>query len=196
MSERPLDPQDDERRIAEKLAVRFEREDVGPGIVARAAIGLVLMTVAVAAIAVWLLVFLRRREGAGDAPRPAIFFATGERQPEGVRLQTAPFADLEALRAEERKILNGYGWVDQGAGVVHIPIDQAMRLYLARRAASAPGVGTDMGAAATRVPTDAAPVPAPLAGVTPLPAPPPSPAASGAPASPPPHAPGPTGAHR
>jgi hypothetical protein len=161
MSERPLDPGDDERRVAEKLAVRFERQDVGPKLVARAAAGLIVMTVAVAAIAVWLLVFLRQRESAGDPQRPALFYATGERQPEGVRLQTAPVTELQTSRAEELKILNGYGWVDQGTGVVHIPIDQAMRLYVARRAGSAPAVRTDADSA--RVPTDAAPVPSPLA---------------------------------
>lgn len=196
MSERPLDPQDDERRFAEKLAVRFEREDVGPKLVARAAAGLVLMTVAVAAIAAWLLVFLRGRESAGDPQRPALFFTTGERQPEGVRLQTAPLTDLQALRAEERKILNGYGWMDQAAGVVHIPIDQAIQLYLARHAGSAPAARTEAAGAATRVPTDAAPVPSPLTGATPLLPPPPSPAASGPPAPPPPHGAGPTEAHR
>ena len=196
MTERPLDPQDDERRIAEKLGVRFEREDVGPKLIATAAAGLVLMTVVCAAVAAWLLVFLRGRESAGDPQRPALFFSTGERQPEGVRLQAAPLAELQALRAEERKILNSYGWVDQAAGVVHIPIDQAMQLYLARHAGSAPAAPTDAAGAATRVPTDAAPVPSPLTGVTPLPPPPPSPAASGPPAPPPPHGPGPTGAHR
>lgn len=169
MSERPLDPGDDERRIAEKLGVRFEREDVGPMLVARAAAGLILMTVVVAAIAVWLLVFLRGRESAGDPQRPALFFKTGERQPEGVRLQTAPLTELQVSRAEELKILNGYAWVDQAAGVVHIPIDQAMRLYVARQAGAAPAARTDAAAASTRVPTDAAPVPSPLIGATPLP---------------------------
>jgi hypothetical protein len=194
MTERPLDPQDDERRIAEKLAVRFEREDVGPRLIARAAAGLVLMTVACAAIAAWLLVFLRGRESAVDPERPALFFTTGERQPEGVRLQSAPLAELQALRAEERKILGSYGWVDQTAGVVHIPIDQAMQLYLSRQGATAAAARTDAAAAGTRVPTDAAPVPFPLPGETPLPSPLPSPAASGPPAPPVPH--GATGAHR
>jgi hypothetical protein len=194
MTERPLHPGDDERRVADELGVRFEREDVGPALVARAAFGLIVMTVVVAAIAVWLLVFLRQRESAGDPQRPALFYQTGERAPEGVRLQSAPVTDLQSSRAEELKILNSYGWVDPAAGVVHIPIDEAMRLYLARHAASAPAAGTDAAAAAARVPTDAAPVPPPSAGVTPLPSPSPSPAPSGTPAPPP--APGPTGAHQ
>jgi hypothetical protein len=41
-----------------------------------------------------------------------------------------PFASdgrLPKWRAERKAHLEGYGWVDRGKGVVHIPIDQAMR---------------------------------------------------------------------
>jgi hypothetical protein len=176
--------------------VRFEREDVSPGVIARAAVGVALMTVVVAAIAVWLLVFLRRREGTGDPQRPALFYSTEERHPEGVRLQSAPFTDLRALREQERQTLTSYGWVDQQAGVVHIPIDQAMRLYLARHAGTAAAPRTDVSGAAGRMPTDSAPVPSPRTGATPLPPPAPSPAAGGPPAPLSPHGAGTTGAHQ
>ena len=45
-------------------------------------------------------------------------------------LRINPLADLQALRAEEEKVLSSYGWVDQDAGIVHIPIDRAMDLLL------------------------------------------------------------------
>jgi hypothetical protein len=48
------------------------------------------------------------------------------------QLQKTPTLDLEALRAEEDKLLYGYAWVDPQKGLVHIPIDQAIDL-LARR---------------------------------------------------------------
>lgn len=48
------------------------------------------------------------------------------------QLQKTPTLDLEALRAEEDKLLNGYAWVDPQKGLVHIPVDQAIDL-LARR---------------------------------------------------------------
>ncbi len=47
--------------------------------------------------------------------------------PPGPRLQTNPEADLAKFRAEEDKRLNGYYWVDKQKGIVHVPIDQAMR---------------------------------------------------------------------
>jgi hypothetical protein len=42
------------------------------------------------------------------------------------RLQIAPRADLEEYRRKEFNRLHTYGWVDQPAGKVHIPIDQAI----------------------------------------------------------------------
>ena len=148
----------DERKVAEALDVRFERADVVPGVIVRWAIGLGLVSVISAALAVWLLVFLRHHEEAGDPQRPALYFSAEARQPEGVRLQSKPFDDLHALRENEGRILNSYGWVDPAAGVVHIPIESAMRLYVARQAgaarAASPGPGE------TGVPTDSAPIPA------------------------------------
>jgi hypothetical protein len=44
------------------------------------------------------------------------------------RLQVNDEADLAALRKEEEAKLTRYEWVDEKAGVVQIPIEQAMRL--------------------------------------------------------------------
>ncbi len=38
--------------------------------------------------------------------------------------------DLETMQQRERYTLNSYGWVDQNAGVVHIPIQQAMDMLV------------------------------------------------------------------
>jgi hypothetical protein len=43
------------------------------------------------------------------------------------RLQNDPAADMQALLAAERRRLDSVGWQDRDAGVVHIPIAQAMR---------------------------------------------------------------------
>ena len=40
--------------------------------------------------------------------------------------------DLRAIRAEEDKILNSYGWVDQPKGVVRIPVAQAIDILATR----------------------------------------------------------------
>jgi hypothetical protein len=156
------DPRD-ERRVAEALDVRFERADVVPGVVVRWAIGLGLVSVVAGAVSVWLLVFLRGREEGGDPQRPALYFSDEQRQPQGVRLQSKPFLDLQTLREQEHDVLHKYGWVDQAAGVVQIPIDEAMRLYVARQAAAGGPAAPPAGLAEARVPTDSAPVPPPAA---------------------------------
>jgi hypothetical protein len=50
----------------------------------------------------------------------------------GVPLLTDEPAALERHRAAERQRLHTYGWVDEGAGVAHIPIEEAMRLLVER----------------------------------------------------------------
>ena len=105
------DPRD-ERPVAEAPEVRFERADVVPGVVVRWAIGLGLVSVVAGAVSVWLLVFLRGREEAGDPQRPALYFSAEPRQPQGVRLQSKPFLDLQTLREQENEVLHKYGWVD------------------------------------------------------------------------------------
>jgi hypothetical protein len=37
-------------------------------------------------------------------------------------------------RLQQMERLRSYGWVDREAGVAHIPIDEAMRMYLAEQA--------------------------------------------------------------
>jgi hypothetical protein len=48
-------------------------------------------------------------------------------EPPHPRLQTDPSKDLARFRADEDKRLNSYYWIDKKKGVVHIPIDQAMK---------------------------------------------------------------------
>ena len=48
-------------------------------------------------------------------------------KPPGPRLQTDPARDLQKFRAKEEERLNSYYWIDKEKGVVHIPIDQAMK---------------------------------------------------------------------
>jgi hypothetical protein len=45
----------------------------------------------------------------------------------GPLLQSSPRADMDAFRAQQAKELNGLYWIDQPAGVVHLPIADAMR---------------------------------------------------------------------
>jgi hypothetical protein len=71
------------------------------------------------------------------------------------RLQPKPSIDLVTMRKAELGRLNGYGWVDRGAGIAYIPIDKAMDMIAAaglpavasadpkKSAAAPPATGSD-----------------------------------------------------
>lgn len=46
------------------------------------------------------------------------------------QLQVVPGLDLREMRAEEAEQLDGYGWVDQSQGLVHVPIEIAIDMLL------------------------------------------------------------------
>ena len=138
-------------------AVRYEPTDVEVGPVAKAVAGLVVGTLLLVVLLLPAFSWLRSRATAAQPPPPPMGQLDPNRQPPEPRLQTRPVQDLATIRAEDDTLLAGYGWVDEPAGVVHIPIEEAMRLVVER------GLG---GTGATPAPsTSAAP------GTAPAPAP-------------------------
>ncbi len=87
------------------------------------------------------------------APSP-VAEANEPRVPEGPVLQRDPEAELEAMRHEMEERLSGYGWVNEGAGIVHIPIDTAMDLLVEHGSVAAAGDGAAPGAAAPEEPSE------------------------------------------
>ena len=103
------------------------RDDVNLRGVVGFGIGLAATGVVVGAL-VWLLLGVLGRTTAENYPREFPLAPTGTfRLPPEPRLQVKPREDLKRMRAEEDAILNSYGWVDPSAGVVRIPIQQAMK---------------------------------------------------------------------
>lgn len=58
------------------------------------------------------------------------------------RLEDDERTELNAFRYAEEEKLNSYGWVDQNAGTVHIPIERAMELVAQRGLPTTPQAGT------------------------------------------------------
>jgi hypothetical protein len=92
---------------------------------------------AVVAAVVHLLIYVLfgyfdSRESVQERVTYPLAAGQGHREPPEPRLQTNPRQDLADLRAREDETLNSYGWVDRNAGVVRIPIDEAMKLTLQR----------------------------------------------------------------
>lgn len=58
------------------------------------------------------------------------------------RLEPTELGEYDETRLQNEQILNTYGWVDQNAGVVHIPITRAMQLIAERGLPTTPKAGT------------------------------------------------------
>lgn len=57
------------------------------------------------------------------------------------RLETNEPSEINGFRLHEEETLHSYGWVDQSAGVVRIPIDRAMELLAQRGLPTRPQAG-------------------------------------------------------
>jgi hypothetical protein len=95
--------------------------------------GAVLVLIFVAMLLVFFLVGGLASYRAATEPTPLPLIDTRPTPP-APRLQPNPVDQLTAeqelleFQAEEEYILNSYGWVNEGAGIVRIPIDRAMQL--------------------------------------------------------------------
>jgi hypothetical protein len=89
-----------------------------------------MVTVVVVGALMWVLFrYLSGRE-ARVPPEYPLAASQGTRLPPEPRLQTNPRGDLADLRGGEEQTLKSYGWVDKNAGVVRIPIDEAMKIVV------------------------------------------------------------------
>ena len=102
----------------------------------RAILGFGAALIVVAAV-VHLLIYVLfgyfdSREGVKVPAEYPLAASQGHHEPPEPRLQTDPRQDLSDLRAREDDLLRSYSWVDRNAGVVRIPIDEAIKLTLER----------------------------------------------------------------
>jgi hypothetical protein len=88
-------------------------------------------------VAVFLLLhFWRSSPDADRVPQRAGYTI------EGPVLQSAPQLDLQAYRSDKQRQLDSAGWVDPAAGIVRIPVREAMALLVARAASGATGAAS------------------------------------------------------
>jgi hypothetical protein len=99
--------------------------------------GVVALMVVVSLGVVWTLMdWLSQSRPSGDiANRLGIITAPSEaplRRFPAPQLQLIPHEELVALQIREQRELSTYGWLDRTAGVIRIPIEQAMELVAQR----------------------------------------------------------------
>ena len=136
----------DESRHDGRFGQRFDEEVSVKGV-----LWTTLALAVVCALGMWITWEMRassEARAAATAPRPSpIPEANEPRTPPGPLLQRDPEGELAALSHEMSERLSGYGWVDEGAGVVHIPIERAMDLLLERGVGPAEAADSATGAA-------------------------------------------------
>ena len=80
----------------------------------------------------WLFgVYERQNQRAQTQAYP---MAAGQqnRLPPSPRFQENPQQELQELRAKQKALLEGYGWVNKEAGIARIPIEDAMKIVVER----------------------------------------------------------------
>jgi len=112
--------------------VRHETSDVDTRAIFAFGAGLVAVALLINLLTYVLFRYFDAREGRRVMPQYPLAAAEGARVPPEPRLQTNPRQDLADLRTRENETLTTYGWVDRNAGVVRIPIEEAIRLTLER----------------------------------------------------------------
>jgi hypothetical protein len=129
----------------------YEHRDMGPGVLVGFMITLVVMVV-VANIVVKVAFKLmdhyemtHQKEGS-----PLVPPATGDMHEVDAdaakhfptpSLETDEDTEIYGFMLKQEQTLSTYGWVDQGAGTVHIPIDRAMDLIAQRGLPTSPRAG-------------------------------------------------------
>lgn len=143
----------------------YEHEDLGASSIFYFLLALGVVTIIAMAGLRGLYVYLDHREKADQTPvNPLVtnipedtrhiapeYPATAFPSP---RLEKIEGDELNRDLIDEHKILYSYGWVDEKAGTVHIPIERAMDL-LVQRGLPVRGSGAGSEVAAGEIPADA-----------------------------------------
>jgi hypothetical protein len=130
--------------------VSHERRDINVFQISAFGIGLALGFIIVV-FAMWAMFdYLFSYENKQDASNPNASMMNERTKPPEPHLEpepgeAMPKVQLGDMRADEDAILSSYGWVDQGKGIVRIPIDQAMDLMAPKLQSKPTPAGMDGG---------------------------------------------------
>ncbi len=114
----------------EDIAAGIELEDANLGGIVRAGVWMLVLGVVVLVIATGLQWALTGQLDDLSPPEGAVADPPSSEVPYLIETRALTGVEYEAYREEEDAQLSGYGWVDEGASTVHIPIDRAMELLL------------------------------------------------------------------
>jgi hypothetical protein len=90
----------------------------------------ILALVAISAGLMYGLFVVFEKQAEARDPQPSPVAAPADQAPQGPQLLTNEPSNLRQFRQEETSKLDGGGWMDQKAGLAHVPIDVAKKLVL------------------------------------------------------------------
>jgi hypothetical protein len=111
--------------------VAHEEGDVNIRAVLTFAVGIAVVVALAAGLMGIMFRVLSNQAAARDPQVSPHALPSGQRPPEPNLLTNEP-AGLRRFHEEEARSLEGYGWVDQSAGVARVPIEQAKKLLVER----------------------------------------------------------------
>lgn len=107
----------------------YEHKDADARIIVYSTLGLIVSLVIVCFIVVGIF---KAMQDVMPREAPVSRIENPNRLPPEPRLQPYPATQLQVLRQHEDDVLDNYGWVDQNAGVVRIPVHKAMDIMAQR----------------------------------------------------------------
>jgi uncharacterized membrane protein len=135
---------------------RHEHRDVNVFALGKFAIGLIIVTIFCIGLVAGVFQYLLHREGGIPISRMEAPAQDARQLPPEPRLEETPALDLQQMRSAEQKLQTSYGWLDESAGIVRLPIDRAMDLVVQRGLPARPQAGAQSSAANVTVPTASA----------------------------------------
>jgi len=140
---------EDRHQIAE---TGFERQDLNPrgvyGFLVGLAVGVILVAVLLWGLYDAMDAYERKHQPVQSPLVPQTQANTREVSPGDIsafpqpRLERNERSEIDDFRLREEQVLESYGWADQKAGVVRIPIDRATQLIAQRGLPTTPRAGT------------------------------------------------------
>ena len=112
--------------------VSHEASDVDVRAILMFGIGLLILTVLISVVVWWTFDYFAAHAAKVEQPLSLLASSRGKSLPPEPRLQVSPAQDLREVQAAEDTLLHSYGWVDEQAGVVRIPVERAMQLLAER----------------------------------------------------------------
>ena len=116
----------------DNVEVVHEESDVNVSAILRYGVGLFLIAAVAHLFLWWLLGVYEHRSERTQTQAYPMAASQQDRLPPAPRFQQDPQQELQDLRARQKALLEGYGWANKEAGVVRIPIEEAMRLVVER----------------------------------------------------------------